>query len=94
VTRAATRAPARWLRTSAVLTLLGLALMVWAILDPRATPVVIAMSLGQGLGTLAFVIYLGVVLADLRRARVFPDAETGEPPGEEPDARPGEEDRA
>jgi hypothetical protein len=68
----------RWLRVSAVLTLLGLALMVWAILDPRATPVMISMSIGQGLGTLAFVIYLGVVIADLRRARVFSDEEAGE----------------
>lgn len=78
VTRTVTRAPSRWLRISAVLTLLGLALMIWAILDPRATPVVIAMSVGQGLGTLAFAIYLGVVLADLRRARVFSDEEAGE----------------
>lgn len=74
----ARRSPARWLRVSAVLTLLGLALMVWAVLDPRATPVMIAMSVGQGLGTLAFVIYLGVVLTDLRRARVFSDEETSE----------------
>lgn len=73
--RAAKRPPASWLRFSAVLTLLGLACMVWAIVDPRATPVVIAMSVGQGLGTLAFLIYLGVVLADLRRARVFSDDE-------------------
>jgi hypothetical protein len=73
--RLAKRSPSRWLRISAVLTLLGLVLMAWAILDPRATPVMIAMSLGQGLGTLAFVIYLGVVLADLRRARVFSDEE-------------------
>jgi hypothetical protein len=72
---AAKRPSSSWLRLSAVLTLLGLALMVWAIVDPRATPVVIAMSVGQGLGTLAFLIYLGVVLADLRRARVFSDGE-------------------
>jgi hypothetical protein len=69
------RSSSRWLRVSAVLTLLGLAFMVWAIIDPRATPVMIAMSVGQGLGTAAFVIYLGVVLADLRRARVFSDEE-------------------
>jgi hypothetical protein len=75
-TRPQKRSPSTWLRVSAVLTLLALVLMVWAILDPRATPVVIAMSVGQGLGTLAFVIYLGVVLADLRRARVFSDEET------------------
>jgi hypothetical protein len=75
--RPATRSASSWLRISAVLTLLGLGFMVWAIVDPRATPVMIAMSVGQGLGTLAFVIYLGVVLADLR-ARVFSDEETRE----------------
>jgi peptidoglycan/LPS O-acetylase OafA/YrhL len=69
------RSSSSWLRLSAVLTLLGLVLMVWAVVDPRATPVMIAMSVGQGLGTMAFVIYLGVVLADLRRARIFSDEE-------------------
>lgn len=81
--RAAKRPSANWLRIAAVLTLLGLAFMVWAIVDPRATPVMIAMSVGQGMGTLAFLIYLGVVLADLRRARVFSDDQTDEEPDEE-----------
>lgn len=87
--RAAKRSSSSWLRIAAVLTLLGLALMVWAIVDPRATPVMIAMSVGQGLGTLAFAIYLGVVLADLRRARVFADEEPGEGPAGEPGKEPG-----
>ena len=63
----------RWLRVSAVLTLVGLALMIWSILDPRPTPVMTAMTVGQGVGTAAFIIYLVVVLADLRRARVLAD---------------------
>jgi hypothetical protein len=74
----ARRSSSSWLRIAAVLTLLGLAFMVWAVIDPSATPVMIAMSVGQGLGTLAFLIYLGVVLADLRRARIFSDKETSE----------------
>jgi hypothetical protein len=73
VRRAIRRPAALWLRLSGVLTLIGLALMVWAILDPRATPVIIAMSVGQAVGTLAFVIYLGVVVFDLRRTRVLAD---------------------
>ncbi|ACY18749.1 hypothetical protein [Haliangium ochraceum] len=72
------RSAERWLRISAVLTLLGLAFMVWGVLDPRATPVMLAMSVGQALGTAAFAIYLAVVIADLRRARVFSDEEDAE----------------
>jgi hypothetical protein len=90
VRRATRRSSASWVRIAALLTLPGLALMVWAIVDPRATPVMIAMSVGQGLGTLAFLIYLGVVLADLRRTRVFSDDEPDEKPDEKPDAETGE----
>lgn len=49
------------------LTLLALALMVWSLLDPRPAPVMLAMSAGQGLGTLSLLAYLAVVVADLRR---------------------------
>jgi peptidoglycan/LPS O-acetylase OafA/YrhL len=57
---------------SSVLTLLALALMVWSVLVPTPMPVMLAMSVGQGLGTLAFGLYLWAVLIDvlrLRRAR-------------------------
>ena len=54
-----------------VLALVALALIVWSIVDPRPMPVVISMSVAQGLGTLSLVIYLGVVLLDLVRARVL-----------------------
>lgn len=55
------------LRISAVLTLLGLGLMVWSILEPTPMPVILAMSVGQGLGIAAFAIYLFVVLRAYRR---------------------------
>ena len=61
--------PERLLRTAAVLTLLALALMVWSMLQPTPLPVMLAMSVGQGIGTLAFALYGYVVIADLRRAR-------------------------
>lgn len=83
------RAAMRWLRVSAVLTLIGLALMIWSIVDPRPTPVITAMTVGQGVGTAAFVIYLVVVLADLRRARVLADEEPAAP-GAAPTANDGE----
>jgi hypothetical protein len=61
--------PTRLLRWSAVLTLVALGLMVWSMIDPTPLPVMLAMTAGQGLGTLAFVFYLFVVLQDFRRAR-------------------------
>lgn len=56
----------RLLVVSAILTLIALALMVWSMLDPNPLPVMIAMTVGQGLGTLAFGLYLYVIIQDLR----------------------------
>ena len=63
----------RWLRRACWLTLIGLALFAWSVLDPRVIPVMIAMSIGQGIGTLASLIFLFVVIADLRSAKVLED---------------------
>ena len=60
------------LRASAVLTLIGLALMAWSILVPTPLPVMLAMTIGQAIGTLAFAIYGYVVVRDVRRARGTP----------------------
>lgn len=59
----------RLLRISAVLTIIGLAFMVWSMLAPTPMPVILAMTVGQGAGCLAFGLYLYVIVADLRRAR-------------------------
>jgi len=59
----------RLLRWSAVLTMIALALMVWSMLQPTPLPVMLAMSLGQLLGTMAFALYGVVILRDLRRVR-------------------------
>jgi|GEM_PF-824076 len=61
--------PTALLRWSAFLTLVGLGLMVWSMLQPTPMPVMLAMTAGQGLGTLAFVMYLFVVIQDFRRVR-------------------------
>ena len=57
------------LRASAALTLLALGLMVWSMVQPTPLPVMLAMTVGQALGTLAFAIYGYVVIVDLRRLR-------------------------
>jgi hypothetical protein len=58
-----------WLRMSAALTLLALALMVWSVLEPTPLPVMLAMTIGQGLGTASLAIFGIVVLKDLTRVR-------------------------
>lgn len=55
------------LRISAVLTLIGLALMAWSMLEPTVLPVMLAMTVGQGIGCMAFGLYLFVVIRDIRR---------------------------
>ena len=57
------------LRVSAVLTLIGLGLMVWSMLVPTPLPVMLAMSVGQLVGTTAFAIYIVIVVRQLRRER-------------------------
>ena len=64
---APTRRETRLLQLAAVLTLIGLSLMVWSILQPTPLPVMLAMSVGQAIGSSAFAIYLFVVIKELRR---------------------------
>jgi peptidoglycan/LPS O-acetylase OafA/YrhL len=58
--------PSRVLRIACMLALVALALIVWSVLDPRPIPVILAMSVAQGLGTLSFAAFLFVVVRDLR----------------------------
>lgn len=60
----------RLLQIAAVVTLLALALMVWSMLQPTPLPVMLAMTVGQGLGTLALGTFLYVVIRDLRRSYI------------------------
>lgn len=59
----------RALQIGCVLALVALGLMVWSILDPRPVPVVLAMSVGQAIGTASLMAFGLVVLADFRRLR-------------------------
>lgn len=62
----------RLLRLAAVLSLAGLAFMVWSLLDPRPIPIMAAMSIGQAVGMLSFAIFLGVVVWDAWRVSKRP----------------------
>ena len=55
-----------------MLGLIGLALMSWSLFDQGWIPVMAAMSVGQGIGTLSFVLFLVIVLIDLRQAEFRP----------------------
>ncbi len=59
------------LRLACWLTIAALALFVWSVLDPGVVAVMLAMSLGQVLGTAATALFFWVVWTDLRRARVI-----------------------
>lgn len=52
--------------------LVGLALMSWSLFDQGWIPVMMAMSVGQGIGTLSFVLFLVIVIIDLRQATFRP----------------------
>jgi hypothetical protein len=54
------------LRIACALGLVALPLMVWSIFDPRVWPVLIALSFGQVVGTVSFVLYLLAIFRDLR----------------------------
>jgi hypothetical protein len=62
------------LAASAILTLVGLALMVWSLLQPTPLPVMLAMTVGQVIGTIAFAIFVTVIVRDLRRRLRKPEA--------------------
>lgn len=53
------------LRIACVMALIALPLMVWSLFDPTVWPVLVALSLGQALGTLSFLFFLIAVARDL-----------------------------
>lgn len=63
--------PLRLARVAALFTLPSLALMAWSVISPRPIPVVLAMTLGQVIGTAALALYALAIILDLRRARVL-----------------------
>ena len=63
------------LNIACVMTLVALALMVWSIMVPHVWPIMIAMSVAQGFGTLAFAMYGYVVFRDVRRRSIVEPAQ-------------------
>lgn len=59
----------RILVIACVVALVALALIGWSMVDPRPIPVIMAMSVGQVLGTFSFAAFLVVVVRDLRLAQ-------------------------
>jgi uncharacterized membrane protein YbhN (UPF0104 family) len=59
----------RWLVVSCACALAALALMTWQVFDPTVWPVMVAMTLGQVLGTVSFAAFGYVVFADYRARR-------------------------
>jgi hypothetical protein len=53
------------LRVAAILALVALPLMVWSIFDPRVWPIMGALTIGQGIGTFSFLLFLVAVVRDL-----------------------------
>lgn len=59
------------IRFACVGSLVALALMVWSLLDPKPLAVIVAMSVGQALGTASLTLFILVVIGDLRRAHLL-----------------------
>lgn len=55
-------------RAACVFALIGLSLMSYSLFDPRAIPVIVAMSVGHAFGFAAFGCYLLAVVLDVRRS--------------------------
>jgi CHASE2 domain-containing sensor protein len=55
-----------------VLGLIGLALMSWSLFDQGWIPVMMAMSVGQGIGTLSLLLFIAVTVIALRGADFRP----------------------
>jgi hypothetical protein len=55
----------RLVRLACVLGLVALPMMVWSVITPTVWPVLVALSVGQAIGTLSFVLYLVVVIREL-----------------------------
>jgi hypothetical protein len=71
-------------RLAATLALAGLALMAYSIVSPRPLPVILAMSVGHGLGIAAFFCYLLAVVVDVARSAPAPDSLSPPPPRQPP----------
>jgi small-conductance mechanosensitive channel len=75
----------RLLRAASMLAIVALGMMMWSLVDPSPAPVLLALSIGQVLGTLSFVTFLAVVGWDVYREW---RANKLKPEADEPEAEP------
>jgi hypothetical protein len=68
-------------KAAAVLTLFSLVLMAWSVLDPTPMPVMVSMSVGQAIGTLALLLYVAAVIVYQVRLRRRPSAPAADEDG-------------
>lgn len=73
----------RLVRWACILGLVALPMMVWSVITPTVWPVLVALSFGQAIGTLSFLLYLVVVIRDLGivsrlRGKPVPAPDAGE----------------
>jgi hypothetical protein len=66
VSRIVERSIPELIRVACVLALIGLGFMVYSVLDRRALPVIVAMSVGHGIGALGVACYILAVVLDAR----------------------------
>jgi hypothetical protein len=76
--------------SAAIMTLVGLGLMVWSMAESTPMPVILAMSVGQGLGSFAFLLFGIVVLVDQLRKQREAGAHGTVTSNGIPEAAPGE----
>lgn len=75
----------RILKYACILGLIGLALMSWSLFSQGWIPVMMAMTVGQGIGTLSLVLFILVVIIDLQRATFRPSIPPRPPEPEKED---------
>jgi hypothetical protein len=72
----------RRLRIACLLALVALGLIVFSMLVPKPLPVIVAMSVAQGIGTLSLLIFLHIVSKDVWRVMT---SKTDAPAGDSPE---------
>lgn len=70
----------RRIQVACILALFALALIIYSLLVPKPMPVIVAMSVAQGIGTLSLLIFLHVVLADVWHSMADKSADGPEKP--------------
>lgn len=88
VARAVISTVERRVRWACYLSLLALALITWSLISKKPLPVIAAMTIGQVLGTVSLLLFLGSIALDLRaryrveKKGIMPDSLRSPPGGE------------